>query len=432
MTSLRVQFRDVVRRFPDMHVAMHSAALISTWIITAATGIIFWSIAARVMSPERLGVDTAVISLLSTAGIVAATGTANSFVALLPVPGCDRQKRLADGYFIVGLLATAIGAAMGFVASATLHLDVVTAVCWTTVGSVASAIYILKDSALVGLSGTPKLLGPNLGASVAKIVLVVLLATQVSHPAVLSTVVSSAVISVVALGIVIPRLLLASDSDSPAGAAAGPTRRDLAIFSVRDGAGSAMANGVFLILPFLTTWIAGATQGAVVALTLSFALALELVSGGVGTALTAGLSASPERLWQRGLRAWLITQAIAIVTALGLVTAGPAVVAILGSQYQNLPVVTVLVILTAGSVARVPFVIWSSVVRAIGRTGLILITNAFGTALAIPLIVWCTTQWGAVGAAAGLSIASTATGIIGAVGILTNGRSAVRPSKNSA
>jgi len=97
-----------------------------------------------------------------------------------------------------------------------------------------------------------------------------------------------------------------------------------------------------------------------------------------------------------------------------------------------LPVVSVLVILTAGSVSRVPFVIWSSVVRAMGRTGSILITNAFGTALAIPLIIWCTTQWGAIGAAVGLSIASTATGFIGAVGILTNARSAVHPSEHSA
>jgi len=432
MTSLRVQFRDAVGRLPDTHVAVHSAALITTWIITAATGIIFWSIAARVMSPERLGVDTAVISLISTAGIVAATGTANSFVALLPAPGCDRQKRLADGYLIVGLLSTVIGAAMGVVASATLHLDLVTAMCWTTVGSVAAAVYILKDSALVGLGGTPKLLGLNLGASIGKIGLVLLLTSQVSHPAVLATVVSSAVASTVALGVVIPRLLSSSTSDSSAGAASGPTRRDLAIFSVRDGAGSAMANGVFLILPFLTTWIAGAIQGAVVALTLSFSLSLELVSGGVGTALTAGLSASPERLWERGRRAWLITQAIAMVTALGLVVAGPAVVAILGAQYQHLPVVSVLVILTAGSVARVPFVIWSSVVRAMGRTGSILLTNAFGTALAIPLIIWCTMQWGAVGAAVGLSIASTATGFIGAVGILTNERSAIHPSKNRA
>jgi len=427
-----MQFHDAVRRLPDTHVVVHSAALISTWIITAAAGIIFWSIAARVMSPERLGVDTAVISLISTAGIVAATGTANSFVALLPVPGCDRQKRLTDGYFIVGLLAMAIGAAMGLVASATLHLDLVTALCWTTVGSVASATYILKDSALVGLGGTPKLLGQNLGASIAKIALVILLASYVSHPAVLATVASSAAVSAVALGIVIPRLLAANASDSPSGAPVGPTRRDLAIFSVRDGAGSAMANGVFLILPFLTTWIAGAAQGAVVALTLSFSLALELVSGGVGTALTAGLSASPERLWERGRRAWHITQTIAMLIALGLIVAGPAVVAILGSQYQHLPVVSVLVILTAGSVARVPFVIWSAVVRAMGRTGSILIANAFGTALAVPLIIWCTTQWGAVGAAVGLSVASTATGVIGAVGILTNGRSAAHPAKNSA
>lgn len=431
MTSLRAQLRDIVRRFLDTRVAVHSAALITTWIITAATGIIFWSIAARVMPPQRLGVDTAIISLISTAGIVAATGTGNSFVALLPVPGCDRQERLADGYFIVGVLSTAIGAATGVVAAATLHLEVITAVCWTTVGSVATAAYMLKDSALLGLSGTPKLLGQNLGASIAKIALVVVLASHVSHPAVVATIASSAAVGAIAIFVVIPRLLATSPLAPPATPSDGPTRRDLAIFSLRDGAGSAMANGVFLILPFLTTWIAGATQGAVVALTLSFSLSLELVSSGIGAALTAGLSASPERLWERGRQAWLITQAIVIVAALGLVLAGPVVVAILGSQYQNLPVISVLVILTVGSVARVAFVIWLSVMRAISRTGVILAANAFGTVLAIPLIVLCTARWGAVGAAVALSVASAATGAIGAVGILSRNRSVVPTLKDS-
>lgn len=430
MTNLRVQFRDVVRRLLDTHLAVHSAALVTTWIITAATGIIFWSIAARVMSPQRLGVDTAIISLISTAGIVAATGTGNSFIALLPVRGCDRERRLADGYFIVCLLSTAIGAATGIVAAATLHLEVISAVCWTTVGSVATAAYMLKDSALLGLSGTPKLLGQNLGASLAKIALVVLLASHVSHPAVVATIASSAIVGAIAIFVVIPRLLAASPSAPPATPTGGPTRRDLAIFSLRDGAGSAMANGVFLILPFLTTWIAGATQGAVVALTLSFSLSLELVSSGVGAALTVGLSASPERLWERGRQAWLITQAIVIIAGLGLVVAGPAVVAILGSQYENLPVISVLVILAVGSVARVAFVIWTSVMRAISCTGAILAANALGTALAIPLIVLCTARWGAVGAAVGLSIASAATGVIGAIGILNRGRPVVPPLKN--
>jgi O-antigen/teichoic acid export membrane protein len=383
------------------------------------------------MAPQALGVDTAVLSLISTAGIVAATGTGNSFTALLPVRGCDRQTRLADGYLIVGALATVLGVVAGTFASATLHLSVYTAFIWTTFGAVATAFYMLKDYALVALGGTTKLLGQNVGASIGKIALLVLLVSQVSHPAVLATVASSAVVAATSIVIVIPRLVAATAPEASATSDSGPTRRDLALFSVRDGSGSAMANGVFLVLPFLTTWIAGATQGAVLALALAFSLSLELVSAGVGTALTAGLSASPERLWDRGRQAWLVTQAIAVLAAVGLIAVGPLIMRILGSQYRELPVVPVLAILAAGSAARVAFVIWSSVVRAMSRTGAILIANGFGTAVAIPLIIWFTAQWGAIGAAIGLSVASTSTGIVGAIGLLTRGRTLFPPPQSA-
>jgi O-antigen/teichoic acid export membrane protein len=183
-----------------------------------------------------------------------------------------------------------------------------------------------------------------------------------------------------------------------------------------------MANGLFLVLPFLTTWAAGATQGAVLALALSFAFTLELVSSGVGMALTAGLSASRERLWERGRHAWIATQVVTLFIGAVLIAAGPLIVKILGSQYRELSVVPVLAVLSAGFAARAAFVIWASVSRAKGRTHSLLIANGLATAVAVPLIIYCADQWGAMGAAIGLSVVATLTGVFGLVGLATSGR----------
>jgi O-antigen/teichoic acid export membrane protein len=423
MTSPQVRLRQALQRHPDGRVAVHSAALITTYGVTAATGILFWAIAARMMSPQSLGIDTALLSLITAAGMVAAIGTGNSFTALLPIRDCDRRRRLADGYVIVATIATVLGVGAGIFASATLHLGTVTAVCLTTLGSLATAFYIVKDSAMVGLGGTVKLLFQNFGASLGKLALFPLLVLTAWHPAVLATVASSAATAAVAIALIIPRLVTTGAHSVSTTINLGPTRRDVAVFTLRDGLGSAMVTGIFVVLPFLTTSIAGAAQGAVLALTLSFSLSLELVSAGVGTALTAGLSAAPERLWDRGRRAWFATQAIVILVALTLLAAGPLIVRMLGPQYRGFPVIPILGILMAGFAARVAFVIWSSVLRSLSRTKALLKANASATAIALPLIILCTANWGAMGAAIGLSVTSTVMGIMGATGLLTGGNS---------
>src|SRR5689334_24846086 len=43
------------------------------------------------------------------------------------------------------------------------------------------------------------------------------------------------------------------------------TRRDITVFAARDGVASALSLGVLLALPFMTTAIAGPTEGAILA-----------------------------------------------------------------------------------------------------------------------------------------------------------------------
>ncbi len=417
MTTSVQPLRQMLARYAGGGVGADSVALIATSGLTAATGFLFWTLAARLLTPHQLGVQTALLSLMTTAGTIAAIGTGNSFTALLPAPGCARRQRLLDGYALVGIMAVALGAVAGLIGSVTMHLGAAATIGWTVAGAVVMAYFAVKDSAVIGLGGAAKLPLQNLIANLAKIVLLPAFVVLFAHAAVLATLVAASAAAAVVIGLIIPRLI-ARGSTSVGEQHAGPTRRDMSVFVMRDGVASAMSLGVVLALPFLTTAIAGPVEGAVLALALSVAQVLDLVSAGVGTALTKGLAARPDGMWTRVRRAWALTSGVVVVTGVAVLACAPLIMAVLGPNYRGRPVVAVLTVLLLGSAVRVSFVVWASALRAQSRTGILLQVNGFAVAIALPLIYFCTSQWGAVGAAVGLTAGSAILGTIGAVALV--------------
>lgn len=417
MTTPVQPLRRAMQRYARGGVGADSVSLILTSALTAATGFLFWTLAARMLTPHELGVETALLSLMTTAGTIAAIGTGNSFTALLPVPGCARRQRLLDGYALVGATALALGVIAGLIGSVTLQLGAGATIGWAVLGAVTMAYFAVKDSAMIGLGGAARLPLQNLIANVAKIALLPIFFMTVHHAAVLATLVAAAGAVAVVIGVVIPRLLARPARWIDDGRA-GPTRRDMSVFVVRDGIASAMSLGVVLALPFITTAIAGPVQGAVLALALSVAQVLDLVSAGVGTALTTGLAARPDDMWARVRRAWALTFGAVLATGLAVLACGPLIMAVLGPNYRDHPVVAVLAMLLLGSIVRVSFVVWASALRSQGRTAILLKVNGSTVAVTLPLIVVFTSLWGAIGAAAGLTAGSAILGAVGAVALV--------------
>lgn len=424
MTIASIPLRRVYQRYSKGGVAVDSAALIVTSALTAATGLIFWALAARMLPPAVLGVDTAMLSLILTTGMLSAVGTGNSFTALLPIPGCAVRQRVADGLKMVAVISLVLGAIAGVAAAATLHFSVLVSVAWAMVGTLIMALFTVKDSAMVGLGGANRLPLQNLAASALKLALFPLFALSVFHPAVVTTLASAAVATLAVTMVVIPRVLRAKEPVSAGtdtfAEYVGPSRRDMAIFSLRDGLASGLSFGVMLSLPFVTTVVAGPVEGAVLAIALSISQMIDLISAGVGSALTAGLSATPGRTWQRARKAWLVTSMVAVLAAIGIVAISPLIVAMLGPQYRHQPVIAVLVILVVGSAVRSGFAMWASVLRSQGRTTVLLKVNVIAVAIALPAIIWCADTWGAIGSAAGLTAASSLLGLAGAVALSTS------------
>lgn len=415
--------RRILGGFALRGVAADSVLIFASHGATAITGVVFWAIAARMMTPESLGVDTALLSIIITTATVAAVGTGNSFTALLPVHGCDKRRRLLDGYIIVATKAVVLGVGAGIIAAMTHHLGFLEAFCWTVIGTVITAFWMVKDQALVSLGAATKLPFQNFVASIAKLALFPLFLLMAGHPAVLATLVASAGSAAVVCLRIIPRIL-AKDA-SPAIESSGPSRREMAVFAARDGLGNAATTVIFTGLPFITTALAGPVDGAVLALALTVATPLGLLSSSVGIALTTSLAAFSEHFWHRVRRVWLITQLAVLVCGAAIVAAGPLIVGAIGAQYRQQPIILTLTILVVGMAGWGPFSIWMSVLRSRRMTGTLMAINIGGTVIGLPLIVACTKQWGAVGAAVGFTATSAFFATLSVLGLLSRGKVAM-------
>ncbi len=402
--------------------AVDSVALIVTSALSAATGIAFWTLAARLIPPHQLGVETALLSLMTTAGAVAASGPGNAITAMIPAAGAaGRRSQLCGAVAVVGVGTLLTGTVAGIVGVLTVGGGHGPTAVLIVGGAVILGFFAFKDTVLTALSAARRLPLLNLGVSVIK---AAALPVAVWWAVPSSAVTVSLVAAVLAVGLVwwmVPPLI--GRHLPPTELTREHNRAALLAFSLRDGTASLVSMGSLLAAPFLTTWLAGPVQGAMLALMLPIAQGLDFVSTGAAMALTKHLPTTPEPT-RTIRRVWWLSQAAVIVVALGLsLVLAPLLFGLFGDGYDHETLWVTLAVLCLGSVLRVTFVIWAAVLRASLATRTLLVTNVAASAVTVPVLVGCILAWGAVGAAAGACFGSLVLGIAGLIGLVRGMRS---------
>ncbi|MGL4304557.1 MAG: lipopolysaccharide biosynthesis protein [Mycobacteriaceae bacterium] len=419
----RVRWLRLIRKSIPSNVATDSVALISTSLLTAGTGLVFWAFAARMISPQELGIQTALLSIMATVGAVSSAGFANSFTALLPMPSCDRSERIKEGTVFVAIVAVALGLIGGCAAAFSIpETDKAAMIAFVAMGSCTMALFALKDAVLTGLGQARRLPIQNLLVSLLKLSILPLSVTIVAYSAVFATLVPAVIAVGVVLFILVPKAIRVYQKNlelTDSQKYDGPTRSNLIRFGIRDGSASALSMGLLQLLPFITNWLAGPVEGATLALALAVSQLVDFVSSGVGAALTTELSRVQGVAHRLILRSWALTFSLVLVSAIGLVGISPILFLGFGHQYDRGRLVIILAILVLGSVARVSFVMWASIMRSQQRTSVLLCTNVVAASVAVPTILYLTQRWQAVGAAAGLTAGGIILGGIGAYAMIT-------------
>lgn len=389
-----------------------AVALVGTAGLTAVIGFVFWAVAARLMPPERLGVEIALVSLVTAAASVCAVGTGNAFTALLPVAGRSAVARLRQGYCLVICTSLVVGTLAAVGAATFLRPGVHGVLSAAAVGFsvVVWSLFVVQDPALIGMGRATWLPWENVGISLAKLALLPLLVGLSAHPVLLAMVLPSAVAVGVVSGALVPRI---ARRRSALVSSASPHRPDVGAqamrdFAVRDGGASALSLGVLLLLPFLVTAVAGPVEGAVFGICLALAQGLDLVSAGTGVSLTVHAADRPAEAVRMAVAIWRRVAVLVAVGAVALSLLAPFALPLLGDAYVERGGVTIIIVLAVTSVIRTVFILWASLQRALQRTGLLLRVNTAVACTVVPLVVLLADRWGAVGGALGLAVGQCA------------------------
>lgn len=409
-----------------------SLLLTAVYGLTALVGVAFWAVAARSVPPAKLGLSTAVISAFTAAAVIAATGVSNAFLAMVPIAGRAQSRLLRHGYLIVTCACLVTGAIAGAVAAMAVP-DIGTP-AWTmlsiTVTSALWGLFTVQDSVLIALGKARWLLAENVPVSLLKLGMLPVLAVlfgESSHPVVVATAVPALLAVVVVSGFVIPRQVRRAEAEREADPDADPRSAqewmdqhtvEFRLFAVRDGAASAMNLGLFMFLPFLVTAAAGAVEGAVFALCLQISNAMDLFTAGVGISLTTAVASdhaagprAARAMWKRLVR---IVGAVAIAVMIG----APVLLWAFGQTYLQHNGWLIVVILAFGSLMRTSFEVWTALLRALRRTGVLLAWTTLTASSVFVLVVLGARLDGAVGAAWGVVAATAVSSTVGALGLL--------------
>jgi O-antigen/teichoic acid export membrane protein len=278
-------------------------ALVLATFGQAATGALFWAIAARRYSPATVGLNTSLISsmmFLTNLSSLNFTDVLNRFV---PVGG-RATKRLV-------LISYGIAVGLGVV-SATIFL--IGLRLWTPylhpllngpglvalyfVSVLLWIVFVLEDAVLIGLRRALYVFFENTGWGVVKIVLLVALAAAFPRTGIFLAWTLPLVLFVVVVNLIVFRRLLPAHAERTRAFEEPITRSIIGRFVVADYVASLLWTAAIALTPLIALATNGASASAYVYIAWTIAYTLFLVNRNMGMSLTTEGAQEPERLYE--------------------------------------------------------------------------------------------------------------------------------------
>jgi O-antigen/teichoic acid export membrane protein len=378
----------------------------SSSVANAVLGVAFWAIAAKVFPPERLGVMTAVLAVITSVGLVVAYGIGDAYTALLPAAGADRASLYRRGQHVfVGLaLSTGVVAAAATVTWLSEVRGSIAVGALVVFGVGVWATFTLQNSTLVALGRARWLPLINIGTSTGRIVLLLVLAAALHwHPVELSTV-ASAFVVVTVLRPAIARVIKNDKDLPPATVPQGVLFKKFNVFVTQTVASSALTMGLLMVTPFLVTVYSDPRQGALFALSLAIVQALDFIGAALAMSLVVHASSAPDQAGAMTKMIMIRVVLLSTVGAIPLIALGPTALRLLHPEYGSMGARAVIAALAAGTVVRCVYVVWAGLQRARRNMRAPLILNSISAVALLASMPFFARAHGAFGGALALLV----------------------------
>ena len=343
-------------------------ALAANAAFTAATGFVYWIVAARTYSAHAVGVNSALISSMMFVAGIASLNLPNLVVRFLPQAGSRTPRLIGWSYAASASVAAAAVAiflvGVGGWAPKLSFLNSDAALqAWFLFSTLAWCLFVIQDSVLTALGKAVWVPIENAVFSLLKLALLAALVTLVPVYGIFVSWTVAMLVSVVGVNLVIFARLTGPASRRPAHADLAFRDRAFARYFAADYVCSIAWLSAANLMPVIVTAVAGATVNAYYALAWAVSVPIYVFVASIGTSLVLHGTSDPESL--PALTRKAARQGVAVVVAsvaLVLVLAGPAL-SLFGEAYERegttllrllaLGAIPYLVIALSVSVARV-------------------------------------------------------------------------------
>ncbi len=385
--------------------ARAGAALVSGTLIASGLGMVFWSVAARQMTPEEVGIGAALVSALATLSHAAQLNLRNLIHRFVPGRGRRGRRLVLQAYLVAGAAALLFG--LGFVLLAeqiSPDLAFLSASPWLGGAFVAAllawTLYALQEAALTALRQAALVPAQALIYSVLKIgtlLLVIWLWSGLGNgwPILLAWVLPTLLVGP-ATHVIAGRR--SADNSNAAGDEQHIVWGNVLRFFGWDYVGALATSLALGAAPLIVLNAAGPAELANYYLAWSVSYLLYLAGRHLGAAMLTEAALAPARKQLLYAEALLLTGAPVLLGAAAIAIGAPWVMMIFGSEYAQSGA-TLLTTLALASVPGSVVTIYLAICRAENRVRTIAGIQLFTLLITLSLGFLFTHAWGAQGMA---------------------------------
>jgi O-antigen/teichoic acid export membrane protein len=383
-----------------LHRDAYALALSSA--LTAATGLVYWIVAAYIYSPHAVGVNSTLIASMMFLAGVASLNLPNIIVRFLPEAGSRTVRLVATCYAAaaaVALAATAVFLAgvgsfaprLGF-----LHGDGAMQL-WFTLSTLAWCAFTIQDGILTALGRAVWVPVENAGFSLLKLGLLVALAALAPLYGIFVSWTIAMVVAVLVVNVLIFRRLAKRAAAEPVRARIDLRDRAFARYFAADYVCSVAWVSASNLMPVLITAVAGATTNAYYALAWAVALPLYAIAQNIGTSLVLHGTSDQASLGALTRQAAVQGARVLVPVVLLVVAAAPLVLSLFGGDYGE-RAATLLRLLAIGTLPYLVLVVVVSAARVRRRMRSAVVAMTAQAVLALSLVSPLLDRFGVTGA----------------------------------
>jgi hypothetical protein len=375
-------------------------ALMANTVVTGGLGLAYWLLGARHYAAADVGRASALYSAMNLLAGITAFSLIGAMARFIPQSGSGTGRLIRLGY-LVSVVTALVGSSIfllmtGRPGTSYSELNGFTPGVIFAAAVAIWAVFTLQDGALVGLRSAGWVTLENALFGVAKIALLLPLATVIPHTGLYVSWMVPAALAVPLVNLLIFRKLLPAHARR-ASDLAPPNPGQVGRFLAGDVTGALMLLATVSLVPVLVAMFVVPHVNAYFYIAWTIGATVDLLAANMALSLTVEGAFNPVSLARHARAALRRILLILVPVAIGIALLAPRILGLFGPGYAR-DGAPVLILLAAATLPRTLTEMYLGALRAQSRTSLVAVVQGVRAVLVLGLTVALTMAMGILGA----------------------------------